>query len=87
MTPRAALQFMGYSVRTATWRFTAWLDWDGAALKADWASVNSTELYDHAGDPGVGIAAFDDFENVNVADAYPQVAAELFGQLKAHFGG
>ena len=85
VTPRSQLGYMGYSIRTAEWRFTAWVTWDGAALRGNWHDVNSTELYDHSTDTGVGVAAFDDFENVNVQQQYPHVAAELMGQLQTHF--
>ena len=33
----------------------------------------------------MGLAAFDDFENVNVAAQHPQVAAELLARLHTHF--
>lgn len=85
VTPRSQLQYMGYSIRTPAWRLTAWVEWDGAALRADWTRVNATELYDHAADTGVGVASLDDFENVNVAVAHPEVARELLARLKAHF--
>ena len=80
MTPREQLQWMGYSVRTGgaqlgEWRFTAWVAWDGAALAADWARINATELYSHAGDGGTGPDAFDEFENANVVKEHPEVAA------------
>jgi len=43
-TPRGVPETMGYSVRTAGWRYTEWRDWDTGAVEA-------TELYDHAADP------------------------------------
>ena len=27
--PKGSFDYMGYSVRTEDWRYTAWLDWDG----------------------------------------------------------
>ena len=44
-----------------------------------------TELYSHAGDTGTVPSAFDDFENVNLANdpAYAQVKAALLAQLQA----
>lgn len=40
---------MGYSVRTADWRYTEWRVWLGGELKADWSSkgLYAAELYDH----------------------------------------
>lgn len=43
-TPRGVPETMGYSVRTAGWRYTEWRNWDTGAVEA-------TELYDHAADP------------------------------------
>ena len=77
--------YMGYSVRTAQWRFTAWLAWNGTSLGGDWQNINSTELYDHSHDMGVGIAAFDDYENENLASTHPDVASQLLLRLKQHF--
>lgn len=39
-TPRMRPETMGYSVRTAEWRYTEWRNWDTGALEA-------VELYDH----------------------------------------
>ena len=43
------------------------------------------ELYDHAGDTGLAPAAFDDFENENLAGrpAYAHVQAALLARLRA----
>lgn len=42
-TPRGRPDVMGYSVRTANWRYTEWRNWDSG-------SVEASELYDHRGD-------------------------------------
>lgn len=57
------IPYMGYSVRTDRYRYTAWMNWTSKAFVA-W------ELYDHASDPD---------ENVNVVDApeYARTRAEL----------
>ena len=86
---RTAFPLMGYSIRNASWRFTAFFPWDGATLApAAPAAPRSVQLYDHRGDaPGGGaFEAADFFEDVNVAAAHPDVAAELLGALKAEFG-
>ena len=78
-----AFAYMGYSVRSESFRYTAWLPWDGETLTANWSTLpNRTamgidssssggqafeELYDHQGDMGQGAASFDNFENVNLA--------------------
>ena len=56
---------------------------------ADWspAGLVASELYDHYGDDGVGAAAYDDFENVNLAHEparRAQVQA-LAARLRAQF--
>jgi hypothetical protein len=59
--PRNATQLMGYSVRTAEWRYTAWFRFDGANARGPFRTGNEpdyfgkvmigqslgTELYDH----------------------------------------
>ena len=52
-------------VRTPTWRYTEFAEWDGLKLCPVWnASVPCaySELYDHTGDDGYGLHVFDDFE-------------------------
>jgi len=70
--PRAQFDFMGYSIRTAQWRYTQWLAWDGAALAPLWDGAFEEELYAHAGDDGTSLEAW---ENENAAAANPAVAA------------
>jgi iduronate 2-sulfatase len=63
---------MGYSIRTDRWRYTLWLQWDGAKLdKVSWNAVHGEELYDHEGDDGFDT---DKFDNVNLGCASPQTA-------------
>jgi len=64
--PRATIDFIGYSVRSARWRYTEWLGFNGTLLHGDFNRVVGTELYDHAGDDGSD-HKWDDFENENVA--------------------
>jgi iduronate 2-sulfatase len=54
MTPRDQLDWMGYSIRTDDWRYTAWVKWDGSTLQPEWTSVNATELYPHTVHPTSG---------------------------------
>lgn len=64
-TDRHHFTVMGYSVRTEDWRYTVWLWWDGDALQGDFTRPPvGEELYDHRGDDGTDMDAF---ENVNVA--------------------
>ena len=61
VTPRENLDWMGYSIRTDDWRYTAWVGWNGTSLTPHWDVVNATELYVHTveeygagGDEGEG---------------------------------
>eukprot|EP01050_Picozoa_sp_SAG11_P020412 SAG11_NODE_3434_length_2450_cov_1.447044_3_plen_110_part_00 len=87
-------------MRTEEWSVTAWQAWDGANLRPDWgadcgskglpnggpgnAAVGCYELYAHTGDDGMAPAAFDDYENVNLAQdpAHKEKLAEMLAQLR-----
>ena len=62
---KAASDFMGFSVRSAGWRYTEWYRYDKAGGAPSWKELFATELYDHREDKGDD---FDGFENVNVAN-------------------
>lgn len=86
--PKANITRMGYTVRVADARYTEWRAWQAGCV-ADWspAGLVAAELYDHYGDDGVGAAAYDDFENVNLAHEparRAQVQA-LAARLRAQF--
>ena len=66
-TDRSYIDFMGYKMRTPNASITIWYVWDGQKLSPKWQEVVGIELYDHAGDDGMAPAAFDDYENVNLA--------------------
>lgn len=42
---------MGYSMRTHTYRYTAWLKFNNVTFKPDWNHIIAEELYDHRVDP------------------------------------
>ena len=74
--PKTNFKYMGYSMRTAGWRYTEWAEWDGKTLSPQWTSNlfkrgALVELYDHRDDSlaagAVGQKTWDDFENENVA--------------------
>ena len=71
---RSLIPFMGYTIRTADWRFTQWLEWNGALLRPDWDKPVANELYSHKDDDGYD---FNKFENVNQNETYPEVVTEL----------
>ena len=81
MTDRTMFPFMGYSLRTAAWRYTEWVRWDGAHLLPIWGDLIGRELYSHVGDDGTD---FDAFENVNEVETAPaSVVAGLQATLHA----
>ena len=90
---RTQFDVMGYSLRTARWRYTEWVRWDGGALRPRWdgtgadleRGVYARELYDHDGEPADG-SNFDDFEVVNdfarVNASTPATVAALARKLR-----
>eukprot|EP00756_Hemistasia_phaeocysticola_P005507 Hpha_TRINITY_DN13361_c0_g1::TRINITY_DN13361_c0_g1_i1::g.95667::m.95667 len=84
---RARLKAMGYSIRTAEWRFTAWVPFNTTTYVADWsgAAPIAVELYDHRTDGGFD---FDNNgENTNLAGnpVYADVEAELLKALHKQY--
>ena len=79
------IRAMGHSVRTADYRYTIWLPWDGRRVQSDFdAQPLGEELYLHSGDDGTD---FDAYENSNVV-ADPRHAAvvkELFAMAKGQW--
>ena len=64
-TYRGHIDFMGYSMRTPTWRYTEWVEWDGTNLRPRWDALVGAELYDHAHDDGTeGTMDAVEFENL-----------------------
>ena len=53
LTPRQDFDWMGMSVRTATWRYSLFCRWNGAELKANWSSCEQVELYNHTHDTAI----------------------------------
>jgi len=78
----ARYNFMGYTMRTQKWRYTAWVQWDHEADKPDWAQPVVSELFDLTMDTGRDFD-FDGY-SVNLANRaeYHDVVQQLQGQLK-----
>lgn len=82
------IAYMGYSIRTAQWRYTEWAKWNGNKLKPDWSKLAGVELYDHTNDtPEDSKTSFEQFENKNVADAHADIVSKLSKQLHAFVDG
>lgn len=89
LAPRNAFDWMGLSVRTRDWRYTAWCRWDGARLAPDWAAcdADSEELFDHRGEAGVQPLFRPEAEASNVArdPALAPIVVALRARLLAQF--
>jgi len=81
---REQIGFFGFSIRSASFRYTEWHPWNGKELKADWSTMTGVELYDYR---GVDMTDFDQFDRVNVADAPEHAAAqaELAAAVRSHY--
>ena len=80
---------MGYTVRTAGFRFTEWHRWNGSVLRPIWSAL-ATELYEESDKTPDADGNFDDFVNSevkNVAGSPQHQATQqaLEGRLCAHF--
>lgn len=65
MVDKRDFKYMGFTVRSARWRYTAWMVWNQTTLAVDWQNgpPYAEELYDHAGDDGT---SFDRSETRNM---------------------
>lgn len=80
--------YMGYSVRSNSWRYTLWAKWNVSTLCPEWRhESNEVELYDHQNDGAM--VNFDDFENINVAGdvTHAAVLEKMAGIVQSSFGG
>lgn len=85
-TPSSLFDFMGMTIRTSEWRYTAWCGWDGEQLTANWSQCVKFELYNHTAD----LALYDVETNgeANNLAGYPGVMAlqaRLHALLRAAF--
>lgn len=74
--PSANISYMGYSIRSATHRYTEWFPWNGDQCEAVWDQSIGVELYDHTNEKPFPVD-HDAFENDNVAEDQP-------GQVSKH---
>ncbi|KAL3895272.1 MAG: hypothetical protein SGPRY_013554 [Prymnesium sp.] len=86
--PPSEYAFMGYSIRTASRRYTQWVpvSWDAHSQRQlpQWDAFVGEELYDHSDDRG-GSHWNVRFENENLASQRPEEVARLRSKLHAHF--
>ena len=83
---RTDFTLMGYTMRTARYRYTEWVKWNGSTLAPIWSQLEAAELYDHLHDTGPWTDP-DRFENANLVKSAPaRLVAELSAKLHAAFG-
>lgn len=75
-------QFMGYSVRTTSWRYTEWHHFDPDTGVADWSSVVAKELYPHEGTQQADCSWSYEYENVAGQPEHASVEQQLAAQLR-----
>ena len=84
---RSKFKVMGYSVRTADWRYTEWRLWNNKTLSGKWdVTPIGIELYDHRNEVSFP-TNFDVGENDNIISKYKnsKVVEELANLLKEMF--
>ena len=72
--------YIGYSMRTNSRRFTAWVAFNASSKRVDWESVAATELFDLTGDDGRDFD-FPGYSN-NIALSNPVEVKALQDELK-----
>lgn len=45
------IEIMGYSIRTARYRYTEWVEFNNTSFSPIWENKTAAELYDHLLDP------------------------------------
>jgi len=74
--------FMGYTMRTQDWRYTAWVKWDHDVKKPDWSQPVASELFDLSMDTGRDFD-FDGYSmNLAPHPEYKETVEQLQAQLK-----
>ena len=79
---------MGYSIRTASYRYTRWMPWRGnhsVGALVDWDAAVGEELYDHAADSGLSYME-SEVDNLAGSSGHADVRASLEAALKAGWG-
>lgn len=82
---RSLFAAVGYTLRTADWRFTEWTAWDGIMLAPDHSpeGLIGVELYSHGPGSNGLTYSFNSFENVNQASSHPDVVTHMRALLHA----
>ena len=73
----ADIKIMGYSIRTANYRYTEWVRFNHTCFCADWNDIHANELYMHQLDP---------LEDHNVANNVRYLAIQKEASFRLHAG-
>ena len=83
--------YMGMSVRTMDWRYTAWYAWDNVSLIPVWEGTSEgnppfSEMYDHRKeDPTVTNFDADENENLSGRSEYADIESSLLRMVRVQF--
>lgn len=89
-TPASQFNWMGYSIRAESHRYTIFVEWDGAQLRPQWEAIQSEELYGEK-DLSMDFDSETFSEPTNLAATEPrsagvkQTISELRAALIKHF--
>ena len=84
---REQIEWMGYSVRSATYRYTEWYRWNGSALRPVADDAAPSELYDHRNDTSLWDPDASEYDNVAGDAAHAAAEAALRSVLRAQVFG
>jgi hypothetical protein len=79
----SSYDFMGYTMRTATRRFTAWVPFDNTTQRVDWNKSAMVELYNLANDTGRDFDFAGYSLNLATSPTYRDEVASLTQDLRA----
>eukprot|EP00055_Hartaetosiga_balthica_P008669 m.32958 g.32958 ORF g.32958 m.32958 type:complete len:737 (-) comp6423_c0_seq2:179-2389(-) len=85
--PAPNISYMGYSIRSQEYRYTAWFNWNGKNCSVDFSSKPyAVELYSHVNHTSYPID-FDNFENENIVNEIEMkdIVQALHTRLVTHF--
>ena len=78
------LEWMGYTVRSPSWRFTEWYAWNQTSLCPIRADNAPMELYDHRNDTALFDPDVAEYRNVARAKENLEVVSRLRQALREH---
>eukprot|EP00054_Salpingoeca_dolichothecata_P028241 m.212872 g.212872 ORF g.212872 m.212872 type:complete len:180 (+) comp26163_c0_seq12:1300-1839(+) len=78
---RNQTMFMGYTIRTDDWRYTAWFNFDDKTIKVKTNSIVGRELYTHKGDEGMYLDFQGEHINLVEEEQYQDIVQSLHARI------